>query len=200
MSNNLDTVWTPAHFIGGHPGIDLTNTVFTRYKPDADNDLLNSPRDVGNWFRSAGLATKAQADAVSAIPATGFLKSVRDLREASFSVFDALAAGKPPSTEGLGLLFERAAGGLLGGGRLRLIEGESTPQIERFNAPEAVVAFLAAISVEAYFVLPRKRLHACPRCGWLFVDASRGGKRRWCSMQTCGNREKASRHKEKGDQ
>lgn len=197
MSNKLDTIWTPGHFIGGHPGIDLTNAVFTRHAPHADNDLLNSPRDVGHWLHFAGLATRAQATVVSGISTPGFLESVRELREASFSVFNALAAGKPPFTEGLGLLFERAAKGLSKGGRLKLIESESTPQIVRFDDPEAIVAFLAAISIEAYFVLPRERLHACPRCGWLFVDTSRGGKRRWCSMQTCGNREKASRHKEK---
>nr|WP_246591510.1 CGNR zinc finger domain-containing protein [Aminobacter anthyllidis] len=61
---------------------------------------------------------------------------------------------------------------------------------------DAVIAFLAALSVEAYFTLPRERLRSCPRCGWLFLDTSRGGKRRWCSMQTCGNREKVSRHRE----
>ncbi|MBX9462577.1 MAG: CGNR zinc finger domain-containing protein [Aquamicrobium sp.] len=197
MPNKRDTYWTPGHFVGGHPGIDLTNTVFTRCDPDAQNDLLNSSRDVGNWLHVSGLATKAQANAVCAIQAPGFLESVRDLREASFSVSGAVAAGKPPSAEGLGLLYEQAAKGLSGGGRLRLIEGESRPQIVRFGDPEAVVAFLAAISIEACFVLPRERLHACPRCGWLFFDKSRGGKRRWCSMQTCGNREKASRHKAK---
>jgi predicted RNA-binding Zn ribbon-like protein len=31
-------------------------------------------------------------------------------------------------------------------------------------------------------------------CGWLFVDESRNGSRRWCSMKDCGNRAKARRH------
>jgi predicted RNA-binding Zn ribbon-like protein len=31
-------------------------------------------------------------------------------------------------------------------------------------------------------------------CGWLFVDESRMGNRRWCSMGDCGNRAKAHRH------
>lgn len=37
-------------------------------------------------------------------------------------------------------------------------------------------------------------VRACPgpRCGWLFTDSS--GRRRWCSMQWCGNRNKAQRH------
>jgi predicted RNA-binding Zn ribbon-like protein len=31
-------------------------------------------------------------------------------------------------------------------------------------------------------------------CGWLFLDESRAGTRRWCSMGECGNRAKAHRH------
>jgi predicted RNA-binding Zn ribbon-like protein len=34
---------------------------------------------------------------------------------------------------------------------------------------------------------------AGPRCGWLFVDESPGRRRRWCSMQDCGNRAKVRR-------
>ncbi|MQA61123.1 MAG: hypothetical protein GEU86_06430 [Actinophytocola sp.] len=35
---------------------------------------------------------------------------------------------------------------------------------------------------------------ACPGhdCGWLFLD--RSGRRRWCSMRTCGNRAKVAAH------
>ena len=31
-------------------------------------------------------------------------------------------------------------------------------------------------------------------CGWLFLDTSRNGSRRWCDMSTCGNRAKARRY------
>jgi predicted RNA-binding Zn ribbon-like protein len=31
-------------------------------------------------------------------------------------------------------------------------------------------------------------------CGWLFIDTSKAGRRRWCSMASCGNREKYRRH------
>lgn len=34
-------------------------------------------------------------------------------------------------------------------------------------------------------------------CGWLFLDESRTGTRRWCSMGDCGNRAKARRHYER---
>jgi predicted RNA-binding Zn ribbon-like protein len=44
--------------------------------------------------------------------------------------------------------------------------------------------------------LPETRLRACAGddCGWLFLDASKAGRRRWCSMADCGNRAKARRH------
>jgi predicted RNA-binding Zn ribbon-like protein len=38
------------------------------------------------------------------------------------------------------------------------------------------------------------RLCASDTCSWLFLDTSRNGSRRWCSMRTCGNRAKARRH------
>ena len=40
------------------------------------------------------------------------------------------------------------------------------------------------------------RLRHClnDQCGWLFMDDSKNGSRRWCSMQSCGNRAKAPRH------
>jgi predicted RNA-binding Zn ribbon-like protein len=40
------------------------------------------------------------------------------------------------------------------------------------------------------------RLHVCAGedCGWMYVDRSRNGLRRWCEMRTCGNVAKARRH------
>jgi predicted RNA-binding Zn ribbon-like protein len=42
--------------------------------------------------------------------------------------------------------------------------------------------------------LPRVRQCSNPACGWLFLDDSKSGNRRWCSMSACGNRAKAHRH------
>ena len=43
---------------------------------------------------------------------------------------------------------------------------------------------------------PLERVHQCPgpACGWLFLDASKNGKRRWCDMRVCGSRDKARRY------
>jgi predicted RNA-binding Zn ribbon-like protein len=46
--------------------------------------------------------------------------------------------------------------------------------------------------------LARVRRCAGPRCGRVFYDATRNGRRRWCDMATCGNRAKAARHRARG--
>jgi predicted RNA-binding Zn ribbon-like protein len=44
-----------------------------------------------------------------------------------------------------------------------------------------------------------ERMKACRRhdCRFVFLDETRNGKRTWCSMQTCGNRAKARRHRQR---
>ncbi|MGK9168199.1 CGNR zinc finger domain-containing protein [Inquilinus limosus] len=193
MPDDVDTVWLPGHFIGGHAALDLANAVFDRRIPAQDNELLKSARDVGSWLRASGLANDSQAQAIAGVADAGFVERVREIREASYSIFEARAAGRSPPAEALGLLFLRAANGL-SAGPLELCKTRLELNFVQWQDPEAVTAFLAMLSVEAFFTLPDERLRSCPRCGWLFVDTSRGGKRRWCSMRTCGNREKVSRH------
>jgi predicted RNA-binding Zn ribbon-like protein len=36
-----------------------------------------------------------------------------------------------------------------------------------------------------------ERVKECPNCGWLFLDTTKNGKRRWCSMEDCGSNVKA---------
>ena len=45
--------------------------------------------------------------------------------------------------------------------------------------------------------LLRVRRCADPRCGRVFQDETKNGRRRWCDMATCGNRAKAARHRMK---
>nr|WP_246221489.1 CGNR zinc finger domain-containing protein [Phytoactinopolyspora mesophila] len=42
---------------------------------------------------------------------------------------------------------------------------------------------------------PAQPLRACHRCGWYFLDTSRGRRRRWCNMKICGNQAKAARYR-----
>jgi len=45
--------------------------------------------------------------------------------------------------------------------------------------------------------MPRLKLCEGHDCAWLFLDTSKNGRRRWCSMATCGNSAKARRHYQK---
>jgi predicted RNA-binding Zn ribbon-like protein len=69
----------------------------------------------------------------------------------------------------------------------------------RLAAGDVVGAVLAAAARLA--VLGRwERVKICPAddCRWAFYDRSRNHSRTWCSMQVCGNREKARAWRERG--
>jgi predicted RNA-binding Zn ribbon-like protein len=192
---DAETKWLPEHFIGGHPALDLANAVFNRRVPEPDNELLKSARDIGNWLNASGLAGAREAAAVAEIAGEPFVERVHAVREESAQIFGSIAAKEAPATEALGFLYASAASGLEGGA-VGLDGTRADLALARWRDPDAVTAVLAMHSIEGFFTLPRERLRSCPRCGWLFLDTSRGGKRRWCSMRICGNREKVSRHRE----
>ena len=58
---------------------------------------------------------------------------------------------------------------------------------------------LALRAVELLRTFPEGRTRICAgaKCGWLFIDTSKGGQRRWCDMATCGNAAKSKRHQER---
>jgi predicted RNA-binding Zn ribbon-like protein len=78
---------------------------------------------------------------------------------------------------------------VLRGGLVRWTWAEDG-EFERVLWP--VVQSMAEVLVEA-----ADDVRECPgdgTCGWLFVDRTKNRSRRWCSMQTCGNRAKARRY------
>ncbi len=65
----------------------------------------------------------------------------------------------------------------------------------RWRADDPVLATLSLVARDALDLissplLARVRQCAGTGCGALFIDSSRPGVRRWCSMNTCGNRAK----------
>jgi predicted RNA-binding Zn ribbon-like protein len=183
--------WQDGHFVGGHPVLDLTNTVFNRAHPAPDNELLKTPSDVLTWCESVGLFESAPAldDAADSVA-----DQVRSVREHAWAVFDAVSRGETVPTGPLGALLERSGAGVQAG-HLRDVDGGLDHLAADWAAPGAIATALSLLAVHALFTLPAERVRACGRCGWMFLDSSRGGRRRWCSMSTCGNREKASRHR-----
>ncbi|MER6663984.1 CGNR zinc finger domain-containing protein [Amycolatopsis japonica] len=93
---------------------------------------------------------------------------------------------------------ERALNEVLARGRLR-------PELREGGVEEVIEVDDAAwwpawLAAYGYLSLLRtrpdriKRCSAYPACTLYFDDTTRNGTRRWCSMETCGNRAKAARH------
>ena len=183
--------WQDAQFVGGHPVLDLTNTVFNRAHPAPDNELLKTPSDVLTWCESVGLLDSAPTPGDAA---GGLVDEVRTVREHAWTVFDAVSRGQPVPTGSLGALLERSGAGVRAG-HVRDVDADLGHLAADWSAPGAIATALSLLAVHAVFTLPAERIRGCGRCGWLFLDSSRGGRRRWCSMSTCGNREKASRRR-----
>ena len=71
--------------------------------------------------------------------------------------------------------------------------------VEFSGDEDALECMLCPVVRDAADLLTSRELErvgrcADERCGWLFVDTSRNRSRRWCSMESCGNRAKARRH------
>jgi predicted RNA-binding Zn ribbon-like protein len=72
----------------------------------------------------------------------------------------------------------------------------------RWQASDPASAMLALLARDALDLatsaeLSRVRRCAGDRCGALFLDTSRPGTRRWCSMEICGNQAKKSTYRAK---
>jgi len=76
----------------------------------------------------------------------------------------------------------------------------TTIRMERTLAGHGALPALASVAAAAGVLatsVPAERLRRCAsdECARWFVDSSKGGRRRWCSMATCGNRAKAARYR-----
>jgi predicted RNA-binding Zn ribbon-like protein len=124
-------------------------------------------------------------------------RAARELREQLYRIFSSHAAGAAPDPSDLDAL-ALVHGQAVTHARLIPTEGGYRwgwdEDLGRFDRP------LWPVARDTTDLLTTGRLHRireCPGpdgCGWLFYDTSRNGKRRWCSMEVCGNRAKGRRH------
>jgi predicted RNA-binding Zn ribbon-like protein len=167
----------------------FANTRYWRGTP-APTEELNEPSDLLRWAeRSERLpATMMQRFAE---PATVFEAALR-LREAIHRCFATTASGQAPNYEDLVVL--NAA--LAAAPARQCVRpagwdvGSPEPSAPALLAP----VLWSAADLLVGGQLAHVRQCANPECGWLFLDNSKGGNRRWCSMSACGNRAKAHRH------
>lgn len=181
------TAWIDDHFIAGDVALDLANTVYRR-TPELGADLLNNADALITWLARVRL-----------LPATGEpgddedvgaeLSRVRTVRELFWATFDAQKDGRELPAEALTGLLDIARRGM--GGDVAVSSDGSTIPVTARGVP----AVLALRGIRLALSPPPQGVRACDSCGWFFIDTSRGRRRRWCSMKTCGNQAKAARYR-----
>ncbi|KFL52890.1 hypothetical protein JM78_16080 [Burkholderia pyrrocinia] len=184
--------------------IDFANTLYWRGS-EAPTETFGTMDDLLAWCREqagvpAGLADRCCVrGGEEGEPA--MLARALALREALYRLFHAQAERHEPQADDLALL-----GGFLAEASPRValarVDGGYAWRIG--DAGATLAGLLSPVLWSAIDLLGGARLAKVKRCAndacqWLFIDDSKNGSRRWCSMSSCGNRAKAYRHYHKAD-
>ncbi len=174
--------------LGGAIWINLVNTINKRRI-----DMLDDPEKVMRWLQENHLLRDSDRRELENAERYHHITSVlRSLRDVCFTVLSEMERdGISPSvikymqdlTEHINVRLTL----LSSEGRLELVnEGVRTDDHISYHVLASMVHTLQTVSKE--------RIRTCEHedCILHFIDTSKSGKRRWCSMETCGNRHKAA--------
>ncbi|MDX2597480.1 MULTISPECIES: ABATE domain-containing protein [Streptomyces] len=81
------------------------------------------------------------------------------------------------------------------------VRGEDGTLVRRLAPPPGCAGLLALLARDAVELLTDPEARAAVRecegdnCPLVYLDTSRGRRRRWCSSEVCGNRERVARHR-----
>lgn len=169
-------------FHRGSVSLDFIGTVGQRAS-DTPEEKLPHPAALATWLREAKLPEPLHITEPELIAA-------RTLREALYVVGTQTLDLRPLARAALEVVNAAARGRMLGSLQL-LAHGEAS-----WRTDKALRFSMGTIAEDAIlrFTRDRERLARCdlPNCGALLLSRSRSEPRRWCSMETCGNRAKAA--------
>lgn len=165
----------------GTSALDFVGTLRAR-RNDEPTEKLDSPAALDAWFTESGLM-----DAGPGAKAAE-LENAVELREAIYALVFARMHGHPLPAEAVAIVNRHAAGAPI---TLRL---DKRGSVERDARISEGLAQLARQTVEIVGGAEGDVLRECgrPECTQVYLDHSRGHRREWCSMKTCGNRMKAT--------
>jgi predicted RNA-binding Zn ribbon-like protein len=171
---------------GGAPALNFVDTVDPRVGPEAE-DFLTSALALSTWAEYAGIARNVRVNSA------GYLRAL-ELRETLYRVFLAVARRRKPEPRDLQRIHDEHVQAFA---RARLTRDRGRL---RYTVPArvGVDAILWPILESAAELLAHpERVKECPgeECGWVFLDTSRNGTRRWCSMSSYGARDKMRRYR-----
>ena len=191
-------------FVGGNPSLDFVNTI--NWTSDGlEDERLVDYQSLTRWAEQAGVVTRSVAAALRraarerpADAARAYASALR-LRSLLHGVFVESAAGRAgdASLAALEATFTAAMR------RVRLVRpsGASDARVslgwhgwgEALECPLWPIT-RAAAELLASSEARKLRVCAAQDCGWVYVDRSRNGLRRWCEMRTCGASAKSRRY------
>lgn len=189
--------------LGGHPVLDFVNTLDWRdraVEAGGPEECLVSYDALLVWSERAGLLAATERPALDAFGrehpsrAAALLADAIELREAIHRLLKGASTGEAASPEDLEQMNR-----WLTSGRIVLVCRQGQFVWEKPDAtsePGMLLRRLAQAAGELLVSGNIERVGCCagPGCGWLYLDTSPNRQRRWCSMQSCGNRAKAQRH------
>lgn len=197
-------------FIGGEPVIDFSNTVTGRDM--TPRDWLYDYAALADWAVLSKVIAEGERAYLepkirtSLAVAAKELRLAKDLREAVFCCLGAASRREQAPIESMSLIeceWKSAVSTVVLERGLNAIN----VRIPVERAGISVIRHRLALSSVALFssdLHSRLKLCSGPNCAWYFLDHSKSGKRKWCSMKTCGNSAKARRwtalHRRPSDQ
>lgn len=187
---------------GGHPALNLANTISRRADPAAAREDLTHYGRLVSWGVQARLITAREGERLRGEAkerpraAAATLKQAVAVREAIFSLFSAIAGGQKPTGDALETVNAALPEALAA---LRVAPDGDGYGWRFAHETTDLAPMLAPVLRAAAELLTsdeRLRIRECSSdtCYWLFLDRSKNGTRRWCDMKVCGNRAKARRH------
>ena len=189
-------------FRGGHVALDLVNTVGWRLRADP-LEFLPDYESVVAWLREAQLLSATEAASLlrwagrHPREAVSIARRLREVREVIYGALGPIACDTEPDAEVLRRLdvlvrsAAKARSFQWKDGTLRWSwSGGDDPSL---RSEQARLVWETARLVEDGTT--QLRQCAGDPCGWLFLDTSNRGIRRWCSMNDCGNLAKVRRHR-----
>ncbi|PQA88214.1 CGNR zinc finger domain-containing protein [Hyphococcus luteus] len=196
--------WSDKDMIGGNAALDFVNTA-SEWAGGDPADRLGGPEGFGAWAQAAGLletedmALLEKELAEEPEKAAALFDDAVSLRATLWRIFNAVATGGEVAEEDLETLDR---GKVRAASQCRIVrEGDGFRRRCRDEAPALERALRLIIEAAEDLLLDGRldRLHACggDNCEWLFVDLSKNGRRRWCSMATCGNDAKVKKFRKR---
>jgi predicted RNA-binding Zn ribbon-like protein len=174
---------------GGRLCIDFANSIHDRFATPAE-DYLATPERYEEWARRAGAL---RPDEPVSLPnghkaRARLMDDIRGLRDTAFRVLAAHIDGAPLPTAALRtlnawLLDVRKDQKITSDGQLAL---RARPGDARLPLKRVTLDLVEVLADSSRGEFKLKHCDNQSSCGWMFADTSKNGRRRWCSMQTCG--------------